>query len=82
MKFLNSITRDVWRCEKYPLLQKLQQLPVKHFRCLDMRHVSQAGKQHQLRAGNGIGNVFRQGREVLATRVLPVRITPSGPELE
>jgi Sulfotransferase domain len=25
MRFLNSITRDVWRCEKYPLLQKFQQ---------------------------------------------------------
>ncbi|HLL27713.1 MAG TPA: sulfotransferase domain-containing protein [Xanthobacteraceae bacterium] len=25
MGLLNSITRDVWRCEKYPLLQKLHQ---------------------------------------------------------
>jgi hypothetical protein len=25
MRFLNSITRDVWRCEKHPLLQKLHQ---------------------------------------------------------
>ena len=33
MRFLNSITRDVWQCEKHPLLQKLhQRIRVRRYR--------------------------------------------------
>ncbi len=59
---------DAETVEKGILLQKeLQQFLVERFGDLDVRDVSDVGEQHQLRTGDGIGDVLREGAgEVLA----------------
>ena len=55
----------------FMLLEELQEFLVEHLRNLDMGNMADVRKEHELRTGDGVGDVFRERGEVSAPAATP-----------